>query len=139
MLLGLLKKIAIAGTILLGVISVVYLSKPDRGGTERCQRIFGFHSLAELGLAACPLSTWSPFENPKFRFRIAEKKFDDLKDYLALNGFQRWEFGGVQYGSVNIGWDETTNVAYSKKKFSGHVHIIVYDQTNSSLYMIVSQ
>lgn len=138
MLLGSLKKIAILGTLLLGLIAVVYLSKPDRGGIKRCQEIFGFDSFEKLDMEECRFSTWRPFENPKFKFRIKEN-INDVKSYLESYGFQEWNVGGVQYGSINIGWDETTNVAYSLKKFSGHVHIVVYDQTNSNIYLIVSQ
>lgn len=138
MLLGSLKKVAIAVTLLLGLVAVVYLSKPDRGGIKRCQKIFGFHSLGKIEMELYPLSTWRPFENPKFKFRI-KGNINDVKNYFESYGFQEWKIGGVQYGSINIGWDKTTNVAYSMKKFSGHVHIVVYDQTNSNIFIVKSQ
>lgn len=138
MLLGSLKTITISGTLLLGLIAVVYFSKPDRGGIKRCQEIFGFNPFEKLEIKECHLSTWNPFENPKFKLKI-KGDIDDVKNYFALYGFKEWSVGGVQYGSINIGWDETTNVVYSLKKFSGHVHIVVYDQTNSYLYIIRSQ
>lgn len=139
MLLGKLKAVSVGGILFFCVFASAYLSKPDRGGFKRCEEIFGLDSLGSKGLKISPLTKWSPFENPKFRMEIEESHFNDLRTYLYGQGYRKWEAGGLQYGSLDIGWDGSSLVQYSLRKFSGHVHIIAYDSTKHLIYAIVSQ
>jgi hypothetical protein len=118
------------------VAGLIYVSKPDRGGIYRCEEIFGFDSLNQRDLKNLPFLTWSPFESPKFRMKIGQSKFLELKPYLHYHGYKEWEEGGVQYGSLNMGWDRTAPLQYSMKKFQGHVHIVAYDKRNQLFYAI---
>jgi hypothetical protein len=133
-------KITIITVIILsGLLGITYFSKPDRGGLGRCQEIFGFDNLSQRDLKILPFSTWSPFENSKFQMKLQKSKFESLKIYLYSHGYEKWESGGLQFGSLNIGWDGLIHLQYSLRKFDGHVHIVAYDQTNGIFYAIVSQ
>jgi hypothetical protein len=134
-----IKNTMITVIILSGLLGIIYISKPDRGGLGRCQEIFGFDTLSQRGLEILPFSAWSPFENSKFRMKIQKSKFESLKIYLYGHGYETWEAGGLQFGSLNIGWDGLVHLQYSIRKFDGHVHIVAYDQTNRTFYTIVSQ
>jgi hypothetical protein len=121
------------------VAGLIFVSKPDRGGLYRCQEIFGFDLINQKDLKNFSFSTWSPFENPKFRMKIGQSKFQELKLYLYYHGYKEWKEGGLQYGSLNMGWDGSAPLIYSFKKFHGHVHIVAYDEKNQLFYAIVSQ
>lgn len=139
MLLGPLKIMVVSITTLSGILGIIYLSKPDKGGLERCQMIFGLDSLDQRGLEFSPLFYWNPFENPKFRMKIENGKFDDLKLYLFDRGYTQWkDGGGLEYGSLYIDYS-TAAVEYSFRKFQGRVHLIAYDKSKNFVYAIVSQ
>lgn len=139
LLVPLVRRWAIIIAIIFMVISVFYTSKPDRGGLIRCQKIFGFSSLNNRGLTLQPFLKWKPFETPKFRMSIESGKLNSVKDYLAKFGYTEWTLGGLQYGSLNMGWDSSTDLYYSKKRIGKNVQIVAYDETNNLLYAIVSQ
>lgn len=139
MLLGKLKVILVTIMVLSAAISIAYLSKPDRGGLTRCQEVFGLDSLDRRGLEMLPFYTWSPFENRKFKMRIKIDKIDDLKYYLFTRGYEEWKEGGIQFGSLETGWDGTAAVQYSIRKFGGNSHLVAYDSTNHLIYAIVCE
>jgi len=134
-----LKNTLAAILLFFGVIGIAYISKPDRGGLRRCQEIFGLDSLEGRGAELRPFLKWKPFETTKFRMKVGREKVTDLKNYLVRCGYTKWVEGGIQYGSLNMGWDSTTKIYYSKKQIGRHVHIMAYDMTNDLLYAIVSQ
>lgn len=139
MLLGPMIRILFFVLSLLMLGSIVYLSKPDRGGMARCEEVFGLHSLSGMGVKIVPMDGWKPFEKPKFKAKLTREPFELIKGYLVYNGFDEWRTGGIQYGSLNIGWEGKDDLIYSLKKFSGRVHVAAYDYNDCVLYLIVSQ
>lgn len=71
--------------------------------------------------------------------KIDGTRATELQEYLVGCGYTHWDKGGIQYGSLNMGWDGTTDVSYSKKQIGKHVHLMAHDKTNGFLYAIVSQ
>ena len=133
------KNIIVVIVVALACVSIVYLSKPDRGGITRCERIFDLDSLNARGLEMSRLWKWKPFERAKFRMKADPSRANDVRKYLAEQGFQEWRRGGIQYGSLDVGWDGSDIVFYSKKQLGKHVHVIAHNTTGDVLYFIDSQ
>jgi hypothetical protein len=136
MLLVSFRNTLIGVTSLLGLLGITYLSKPDRGGLNRCKEIFGFDSLDQRDLEIYPMLTWKPFEGAKFKMKIKKNRFEAFKKYLHGHGYREWKEGGLEYGSFIIGCDGSAPVQYSFNKFGGHEQIIAYDRTNNFIYAI---
>jgi hypothetical protein len=142
MLLGTLRNVSILlipGIVLVMVVFLGYVSKPDRGGLGRCEKVFGFDSLSCRGLTHVPLVIWVPFEDPKFKMRINVDKADDLMSYFAGLGYSNWTRGGVQFGSIDMGWEASSEVYYSEKEVGISNHYLVHDRENNVLFAIASQ
>jgi hypothetical protein len=140
MLLVFLKRNFMAALLVaIACVSIIYLSKPDRGGIVRCEKIFDLDALSDRGLKMQRLWKWKPFERAKFRMKVDPSRTNDLRKYLVEQGFQEWRRGGIQYGSLNTGWDGSNVVFYSKKQIGKHVQIMAHDTTDNLLYAIDSQ
>lgn len=129
------------GNILIWVVCVLlpiilYFSKPDRGGLQRCERIFGLDALRDLELEQRSLWKWRPFEQAKFSFEVPSAMQQKLLEYLEAKGFRTWHSGGIQYGSFNVGWEPSENVKYSKIERHGEVFVIALDEDKNILYLI---
>ena len=113
-----------------------YLSKPDRGGVNRCSRVFAISELEDYSLAHKPFATWDLFESPKFRFAISTESFERLAVELKRQGYSDWKRGGVTFGSVDVGWTEDEDNIYCKHTRSGYHHYWSYSAKTKLIYAI---
>jgi hypothetical protein len=140
MLLGILNtKKRVVFIIAAILMPFVFFSRPDYGGVWRCEKIFGFDLSSSKGLKLKPFLYWNFFESPKFRFEILTEDYNGLRKSLSNYGYNEWEEGGLQYGSVNIGWLSDDRVFYSTKQVGKHELIIAIDEHNHIMYAIVAQ
>jgi len=104
------------GIVLALVVLLVYFSKPDRGGIQRCETLSGVPQLGAFVTHREHLWKWKPFEDPRFRFQMPLANFDALKMKTKELGFEEWVEGDGGFGSFNeFSWDN--NKLYYTKKY----------------------
>ncbi|MGJ8644449.1 MAG: hypothetical protein ACSHX9_13655 [Luteolibacter sp.] len=129
------RKLLVAAII---ILSVGYLSRPDRGGVGRCSSVFGLSELNSLNLEHKPFFRWELFESPKFRFRISQSDFTELSRVLSSSGYSEWERGGVSFGSVSHGWESTEDFIYCKSRHNGANCYWSYSKSKKLVFAITS-
>lgn len=127
------KKLAIAAFLLL---TIGYISKPDRGGVGRCARTFAMPELHQIQLSHRPFFGWELFESPKFRFKITAADFEKLSLQLSEDGYSRWERGSLQYGSVLIGGSSEEDFIYCSKHTPSYHYYWSYSAAGHVVYAI---
>lgn len=118
------------------VVSIGYLSKPDRGGVSRCSRVFAISEFEDYAVIHKPFLTWKPFESPKFLFEISNEGYEQLAAELKRQGYSKWESGGLSFGSVDVGWTEAEDNVYCEFSRHGCDYYWSYSAKKKLIYAI---
>ena len=106
-------------------VAFIYLSKPDRGGIRRAERLSELPSLGKYTTGRESLWIWDAFESPRFRFRMPSSRFEEFIAYTTASGFQKWEPGDGQFGSFNEYSTDDNPLLYTKKRV-GREHLCLF-------------
>ncbi len=120
----------------LAIIAIAYLSKPDRGGVDRCASIFSLPEILKLDLRHDPFLTWDLFESSKFRFKITAADFEKLSHQLSEAGYSPWESGSLQFGSVLVGGSSEEDYIYCTKETPSYRYYWSYSAREGVIYAI---
>ena len=118
------------------VFVVLYFSRPDWGGIDRCARVVEMPEVKQLDLTHKKLLKWDFFESPKFRFQIPPKSASDLTLMLEENGYSEWKEGFLQFGSFYLGDGPEDDLIYCSKRMRGFTVYWGYSKRQNKLYSI---
>ena len=130
------RKILITTLVCLTIIILGYLSKPDRGGINRCSSEFSISEITQLELTSEPLYAWDLFEGAKFRFKINDYNFKKLSRIVADNGYSSWRKGELFIGSFTLGTRLDDDLVFCSKYINSRTYYWAYSKMDGILYAI---
>jgi hypothetical protein len=117
-------------------VLVAFISRPDRGGAMRCEKLSEISGVHVYLGAAKNIFPWKPFEEPKFIFNLVSGK--QIMPFLRSNGYSNWKVGGIAFGSIDVGSESQEDNIYSSKNISGgrKVYISVSEARTEIVFVI---
>ena len=73
-----LKPLVLAIVAVVGIGLILWRTKPDWGGIEKCTELSGISNLDEFVEKQSPLMFWSFLESPRFEFLVPRNDFQRL-------------------------------------------------------------
>lgn len=118
----------------IGLVILLYLSKPDKLGVFACSKFFHLEGLEQTNIRHSPYILWKPFEASKYRFKVSPDQFDSLSLLLHKNGYSEWGRGGLQFPNFNRGHRSDEDTIYCMLSNRGYDYYWVYEQKNQCAY-----
>jgi len=106
------RKILITTLVCLTIIILGYLSKPDRGGINRCSSEFSIPEITQLELTSEPLYAWDLF------------------------GYSSWRKGELFIGSFTLGTRLDDDLVFCSKYINSRTYYWAYSKMDGILYAI---
>jgi hypothetical protein len=95
-----IPKCLLLGAIFFGSY-VLWDQYPYRGGTKRCEYLFGINFPDSIEIITLTLEGGSFWDDPRFRFRLHGGQFEQLTEILRKADYSEWKEAGGSYGSFN--------------------------------------